>query len=146
MKLIIILGLILTIFSCSEKDGPEQVLTKFVNYRFSKNQKKEKLLEMTTGDFYQAISAMSGEEFEVFSRLSIKKKRFRILNTRHNGPKCSISYFIKYDVFKNNEKVSSVETKKIAVLKNIEGVWKILDVSNIKEFHDATKSIDVIGN
>ena len=39
-----------------------------------------------------------------------------------------------------------MELKKVAALRNIEGVWKILDVIHVKEFHNATKSIDVIGN
>ena len=146
MKIIIKLSLILTIFSCSQKDGPEQVLTSFVNYRFSKNQKREYLLKMTSGSFNQSIAAMSNEEFRIFSTPPIKKKKFKILNSQCDELKCSISYFIKYQSFKNNENISSVELKKVASLKNVESGWKISDVANIKEFHNTTMSIDVIGN
>ena len=141
-----IFNLALIIFACSEKKGPEQTLSDFVNYRFSSGQTKERLLEMASGDFYQSISSMSDEDFENFSRRPIKKKRFKILKSQCDEQKCSISYFIKYDTFQNDNKVFSVETKKIANLKNIEGVWKIADVSNIKEFHRADKSINVISN
>ena len=146
MRIVVMFSLALVILSCSKKDSPEQILTSFVNYRFSQGQTRERLLEMTSGELHQSISAMSDEAFEVFSKLPIKKRRFKIIKTRCLEGKCSISYFIKYETFKGEEKTSTVETKKIAVVKNIEGMWKIANVSNIKEFHDSTQSVDIIGD
>ena len=146
MRAVIGFGLLLVVFSCAKKPNtPEGALTKFVNYRFSGNQVKEKLLEMTSGEFYESIARMSEEAFNIFSSMPVKKKSFKILKTQCGGTECSITYFIRYDSFKDGSKDFSVEAKKIAILKNVEGMWKIAEVSNIKEFHDAEESIEVIG-
>ena len=147
MKIALTLCLFVTLFSCSRQaTGPEQILTTFINYRFSKGQTREKLIEMTSGKLRQSIREMSQESFEAFSNMPIKKKRFKILTTKCGEEKCSISYFIKYEAFQGNEKVFAIEIKKITTLENIDGKWKISDVSNVKEFYDAARSIDIIGN
>ena len=81
----------------------------------------------------------------VFSQVPFKKRYFKILKSQCTGQKCSISYIIKYDRFDGDKKSFAVETKKMAILENVEGVWKIADITNIKEFHEPTNPIEVIG-
>ncbi|MCY4644748.1 MAG: hypothetical protein OXB88_09040 [Bacteriovoracales bacterium] len=143
MKMMALMGIFLMISSCAQKNDPVQTLTKFVNYRFSSGQTKERILEMTSGNFHQSILQMSDDAFESFSQMQVKKKYFKILKAQCTGQKCSISYIIKYDRFNGDEKSFIVETKKMATVENIDGVWKIADITNIKEFHEPTSPIKI---
>ena len=126
--------------------GPKETLRSFVNYRFSEGQSRDKLLEMTTGDLNRSIGEMSDSAFERFTQMKLKKKSFKIINSRCEGPSCSITYFIKYQSLEDPASLFTTSAKKIVRLNNEEGVWKISEVKNIKSFHDNEKAIEVIGN
>ena len=142
----LLLLLLLAGLSCAKKTGPEETLTKFVNYRFSSGQTKQGLLDMASGKIKQSLQSMSDEQFEKFANMPIKKKRFKIIKTQCSPDECSITYLIKYDLQGGKKRLSSVESKKIALLENVEGAWFIKDVNNVKEFHKSDQVIDVLGN
>ena len=138
-------ALVLFIPSCFQQSGPSETLSKFVNYRFSQGQTREKLLEMTSGRLKESISAMSDETFKLFVEMPIKKKSFKIIKAQCGELQCSISYLIKYESFQQGKKDFTVDSKKIAILKKEEGAWKIVEVSNIKGYHHSKNLIRVIG-
>ncbi len=141
MKLLLIA---LFLVSCSKPQGPQEILASFVQYRFSDKQDRDKLLDMTEGKLRSSFDEMSDEDFDKFISMPIKKTKFRVISTDCNATECSITYVVGYDTFDSGEKAYTTEVKKIAKIQNFEDGWKIVDVSNIKGFHNSEKPIDVV--
>ncbi|MBL6988211.1 MAG: hypothetical protein ISR65_00445 [Bacteriovoracaceae bacterium] len=134
---------LLFLFGCSGVNTPEGVLNKYINYRFSKDQDRDKLLAMTSGQLNKQLLEKDEAAFEEFAQgvRDLKKKKFSIILKKCDEQKCYITYLISYDVIKEGSKKYNVEVKKIAELEKISGNWKVTDVNNLKTFIDSKESI-----
>lgn len=145
MKIALIFLLLTSLFtsSCKSEKDPEKVLRSFISYRFESNQSKDKLLNMTTGYLKDSINSMDEEQFKSFVKRSSSaiKKKLSIRLKNCNPKKCYITYVLSYKTKTSQESI--IDVKKIAELDNVEGSWKISDVSNIKSFIDMKNSLDV---
>lgn len=146
MKLLCIFLLLMgSLYSCTKTHDPENILREYIGYRFSENQSRGQLLEMTTGELQQNIEAMNDDEFAQFVNVSrYIKKDVRILTNKCTEAECYITYILKYDIVVDDKnKTHSAEIKKVAKLMNVDGDWKVADVNNIKTFFDSQKAIDI---
>lgn len=145
MKNLLLVFLLSTFFAaCTKKSTPEKTLQNYVDYRFTKSQEKEDLLEMTTGSLYDRISEMEEEELKNFlSGEALKKRRLKILLKNCQDTKCFLTYILTYTQGAGNPKDFGVEVKKIAQLDKIGESWKISDVSNVKTYIEAKKDLEV---
>ena len=138
--------LVLSFFlACTGKDiGPEGALREYIDYRFSKNQKKTKLLEKTTGELYQDLNSFSEESLNTL--VDFKKYRrgsLKINLKKCNQNLCHITYTLRVAKKKNGHQDFEIETKKIAQLELEDKVWKISKISELKSYFEAEKAIDV---
>lgn len=131
--------------SCTKTNDPEIALKEYVDLRFSnENISRNDVLKRTSGTLQQQISNMSDDEFTKFQTKNLKKRAFRILSTKCAKDECFVTYSIKYDTFDNSDgKVFTSEIKKIAQLQKENNEWKIVDVNNIKTFHDSKKALEI---
>ena len=144
MKKLIILSFVFSLYSCTQKLGtPEASLREFINYRYSKDQSKDKLLSMTTGKFQFKINEMSDDEFTLFTGTSnLQKRSFKVVTSNCQKETCFITFISSYNQFQEKEKEFVVETKKIAELTKEEESWKISDVTELKTHIEALKNIE----
>lgn len=134
MKKFILLCLLI-IASCTKKEGPEEVLKKYVDYRFSANQTREGASEMLTGELKKKLLEMSEEELKIYLQSeNLKKKSIQIESSNCAGVSCSIVYILKYERKDKDRDPYLVENKKEALLNKEDQAWKISDVKNIKTF------------
>lgn len=99
----------------------------------------------TSGKMLESIKNLSDEEFAKFIDLKkIKNAKVNIVTKTCESLKCTITYIVKYDVFDQNKKAFESEVKKIAKVQKFEEIWKILDVTNIKTYHESTTPIDAM--
>lgn len=142
--LVIAFFLSLVLVGCSSKTGPEETLKKFISYRFSSGQSKEKIMEQSTGELFRQVESMGEKEFELFRDMGNRKLvNFKILSKQCEQNRCKIIYYISYSTQKQgNEKLAVSEVKKVAEIVKVQDVWKISDVSNIKTFHNMAQPIN----
>ncbi|MBT3584967.1 MAG: hypothetical protein HN509_08675 [Halobacteriovoraceae bacterium] len=142
-----LISIFLVFSSCTKKKTPEEMLTDFVNYRFSSNQDRQTILEKTTGGLNVKIASMSDDEFAAFVDLKgFRKKKLKINLKKCTEKQCFITYTLGYDQkIRENEKKEpfSVEIKKIAELHLDSGIWKVNDVNNVKTYYNSQENIDV---
>ena len=139
IKKIIILFLV---YSCVSSEGPEQALKKFVNYRFSSNQNREKLLEMSAGNLKAQIEVLDEESFnKVYKEQNLKLKKYKINLKNCSEETCSITYTLSFSTLKGKDETFRSEVKKIAEMVKIEGSWKVIDVTNVKTYIDSKEPI-----
>lgn len=103
---------------------------------------KDQLLTRVTGNLKEQFESISDDKFASQTALEGKKKRkIKILSENCDEKSCSITYIIRYETYKNEEKVFVTEVKKIAELIKENGRWLISDITNIKTFHDSIAPI-----
>ncbi len=136
-----LLLIILLLFSCTKKEGPEDVLSNFVNYRFEDNQSKAYLLERSSGDLYERIDGMNEEDLGKFLNTNFEKKKFRIVLKQCEELKCFITYTLAYNTLKQSKPDFRVEVKKIAEVVFVDGRWKINEVNNVKAYYEGKEPI-----
>ena len=140
-----IIAILLFFQSCTSSDSdPASTLREYINYRFSKNQSKAKILEKTTGELYRDLNRFSEEALnnlvnsEKYRRGSLK------INLKKCDPnRCYITYTLKAIKKKNGQQDFQVEVKKIAHLERENEVWKISKINEIKSYFGTEKPIDV---
>lgn len=139
MKTVLIgLSFAMIVFSCTKKHGPEEILQKYVDYRFSASQSRDGALEMLTGELKQKMSEMSEEELKIYlSAENLKKKSLQIQSSNCSSNICNIVYILKYERTDKGKEPYMVENKKEAVLNLEDKDWKISDVKNIKTYIEA---------
>jgi len=119
-------------------EGPEQALKNYINYRFSGEQKREKLVKMSTGSVKAQIETMSEVNFNSLYKTSDKKlKRVKINLKNCSEEKCSITYTLSFATFKGEVETFRSEVKKIAEMVKVDGSWKVSDVTNVKTYIDS---------
>lgn len=134
--------LLFLVFSCVAPEGPEQALKNFVNYRFSSNQKREKLLEMSAGNLKAQLEVLDEESFKkVYKDQDLKLKRFNVNLKNCSEETCSITYTLSFATLKGKNETFRSEVKKIAEMVKIEGNWKVIDVTNVKTYIDSKEPI-----
>ena len=140
-----ILVALLVFQSCTDGDiGPEGTLREYVNYRFGKNQNKEKLLEKTTGELFQDLSNLSEEALNAL----VNSEKYQRGSLKINLKKCSqnrchITYTLKIVKKKDKRQDFEIEVKKIAQIDREGKIWKISKISELKSYFSTDKSIDV---
>ena len=130
---------------CTKKNyGPEATLRDYVNYRFGKNQSKEKLLQKTTGELYQDLSNLSEEALNALVDSDIYKRGSLKINLKKcSQTRCHITYTLKVLKKESGQNDFEIEVKKIARL-DLEGEqWKISKISELKSYFGTKKPINV---
>ena len=142
----LVLACLLQTSSCVEKSrDPVRALQSYIDYRFSKNQSKEKLLSKTRGELYAELERFSEEELSnLVNPRKYRRGSFKVNLKKCNDTRCHITYTLKFDQKDNNQKKSfRVITKKIAQLDFEEETWKIAKITEIKTYFEAKNSLDV---
>ncbi len=147
MKLVLIL-LTLFIYSCDKgPTSPEGLLKMYVQDITSKKLDRDYFNKYTTGKLLETITALDDDEFSNYVDLSkIKNPRLKISNKNCAGNECVLTYFVKYDVNKGDNKQFESEIKKIATLVKEGESWKISEVTNVKTYHEAVTPINALEN
>lgn len=141
--------LMVIVVGCSKSiKTPEGLLVKFSEDITSSNMDRDYYYEYTAGKMKEEIEALSDEDFEAYRDLSrVKNAKIEILKKNCSDDKnCTLTYIIKYDQ-KGLEKEGGgfkSEVKKVANLVQVEEVWKVSDVSNIKTYHESIKPINAL--
>ena len=134
--------LLFLVYSCMAPEGPEQALKNYINYRFSPDQKKEKLLDMSTGNVRAQIEVMDEDGFKKYYKTSDKVlKRVKINLKNCSEEKCSITYTLSFATLKGKIETFRSEVKKIATLVKEDEKWKVSDVTNVKTYIDSKEPI-----
>lgn len=144
MKNGIILFLIMFLITACVEDklSPETALKSFVESRFDTVVTREFILERVTGKLRQGLENTSDEDFNKFSDLrNMKKDSFKILSKSCQEKQCFITYSISYKTKESDTTQFATEVKKIAELQQVEGIWLIADVSNVKTYVEAMEPI-----
>lgn len=141
-KIIVAATILLSIVSCTKKLGPEETLREFIDYRFSDNQKTEKIMSYLDGDILEETQQMDeGQLKEFLETEKFKKSSFKVIHSNCNADKCFLTYILKYIESKDVEK-SETEVKKIAELRKVdENAWKIFDITNVKTYIENKETI-----
>jgi hypothetical protein len=141
MKKIILLFLLFSTFisSCVDKSDPETTLRTFINFRFDGEGKKDKAIDLTTGELRTMLEGLKGEESKNFWGLKNQAKRNIKINIKNCEKEiCYLTYTLSYRQKSEQPKSDyNIETKKIAKLEKIENNWLISDVSEVKTFIDS---------
>jgi len=130
-------GLIFSSCFKSAPDSPEQAVKIFVNAQFD-GAGIEKLQELSTGELLDSLSSLSEEEANKLLDISkFKFKSLKILQKTENPDDASVTYVITYkdtSVIDETSESSQavVESKKICLLKRVEGIWKLADITEFK--------------
>ena len=136
--------------SCTGKMGPEEVLKKYVNYRLDGGFDKEEITNLLSDDMKVQIEKMSEAEFKQFKSLKIKSlKSLKVIKKKCQDTNCFLTYSFKYSKGLYDSKVESskdveVEIKKVAKLKQIEGIWKVSTIDDLKSYIRFNKPIDLV--
>ncbi|TDJ04641.1 MAG: hypothetical protein E2O68_07860 [Deltaproteobacteria bacterium] len=134
--------LLFFVCSCMAPEGPEQALRNFINYRFSGDQTREKLLDMSAGNLQAQIEVLDEESFAKIYKVSdIKLKRVKINLKNCNEESCSITYTLSFSTLRKGNEIFRSEVKKIADMVKVDGSWKVSDVTNIKTYIDSKEPI-----
>ena len=122
--------------------SPEDALRDYISYRFSSGQTREKHLELTTGELKAKVESLTEEQFKSYSNTSIYNlKNIKVVLKSCTANACSITYILSYN--KPGNGTDLTEVKKIAELEQIEGSWKVKEVSTVKTYFESDKPIDV---
>jgi hypothetical protein len=121
---------------------PEDALREYISYRFSLGQTKEKILDLTTGEARAKVESLTDEQFKRYINTGVYRlKNVKVVLKSCAETKCSITYIISYNKIEGESQLS--EIKKIAELEQIDGSWKIKDVSTVKTYFESDVPIDV---
>jgi hypothetical protein len=136
--------ILLTFLGCQENNNlsPESALQSFVEERMGKVVERDFLLERVAGKLKENVQNMSEEDFKKFADLrQVKNTSFKILSKSCQEKKCFMTYSIAYHTNQEDQLKFQSEVKKIAELAEIQGKWLIVDVSNVKTYHEAMEPI-----
>ncbi|CBW28130.1 putative exported protein [Halobacteriovorax marinus SJ] len=142
-KLLIIL-VALSVTSCFKEKGAQETLSTFIQKRFNGSLDRTEMADYLSGQMKDSVLAMEEEEFDKFSDMSkYKKKTFKITHSNCSEAKCFLTYIISYDQFGESTKDYRVDNKKIAEMVKLEKEWKIENVTNVKTYIDADKTLEI---
>lgn len=144
MKWIFNIAVTLFLVSCSGAKSPQALLENVLSKRQNNTLSKDYMLDVTAGSLNEEISLMSDEDYNSYtSSLGITQGSYKILSENcESETKCTVTYILSYKSTENDTKVFSSEIKKVATVEKIEGEWKLIDMSNIKTFHEALEPIN----
>ena len=143
--------------SCSVPDqsSPEGTLKLFISERFNDVPDSD-LMKFFTNDFKLKMQVEMKESgaleekqtppAEVEFKKKFIKKDFEISKQTCTKPDtCIIRYILSYYSMGDqpNQKQFLTETKKVAIVKKVEGFWYIDDVEHLKTYHEALEQIEV---
>ena len=150
--------LVLLLSSCSAPDQstPEGTLKLFISQRFNDATDAD-LMKFFTNDFKLKMqveikeSAASEDNkqvppAEIEFKKKFLKKDFEISKQTCSRPElCIIRYVLSYYSLgeQPNQKQFLTETKKVAILKKVDGLWLIDDVEHLKTYHESLEQIEV---
>lgn len=87
---------------------------------------------------------MNDKEFDHFTKnIKYKKKKFKVILKKCNDSRCFITYILTYAQPLPNNPDFEIEVKKIAELKNQEGLWRITNVNNVKSYIEGLKPLEI---
>ncbi|MDH4467761.1 MAG: hypothetical protein QE271_06855 [Bacteriovoracaceae bacterium] len=147
----------LFLFSCSAPDqsSPDGTLKLFIAQRFNDASDAD-LMKFFTNDFklkmqVEIKESANGEEnpippAEIEFKKKFLKKDFEISKQTCTKPElCIIRYILSYYSLgdKPNQKQFLTETKKVAILKKVDGFWYIDDVEHLKTYHESLEQIEI---
>ena len=147
MKLLIILStvLIFVLGGCTKgTDTPEGALGEYIQKATESSKGKSFYLDRTTGKLFAAIESMDEDEFKSFTKIeNISAVNFKILYKNCRASECFLTYEIEYQ--QKNEENQQFESisKKIAQLNEVDGQWKISDVTNVKSYIDSKTPLNI---
>lgn len=130
--------------SCQRKNqAPEEALQAYITQRLEgRLVNRNEILNLATGKYKDAISALNDEEFSTFESLkNIKKNTLKMIDSNCSEKDCTITYSLAYDTMVNDKKTFSSEVKKVAEMKLEDGIWKIADINTLKTFHESLESL-----
>ena len=141
MKYILIF---LFLVSCqSTPRGPEQALNDFIEARYEKRLNRDFILENTGGDFRKEFENAKEEAIETFGLSPITTKpKLEVLRKVCQVKKCTLTYVISYKTLEEKKAKFTSEIKKIAIVEEVEGKWIIMDVSNVRTYHESSEPIN----
>lgn len=133
------------LLSCTKgPTTPEGLLEMYIQDITTKKVNKEYFEKYTSGKLWDSVAELSEEEFTKFVNLKkINNPSVEITNKSCAKDDCTLTYIVKYALIGENNKEFTSEVKKIATLKQFDGNWKILEVTNIKTFVDSKTPIEV---
>lgn len=135
------------IWSCTKgPTTPEGLLQMYVVDITTKGLDKNYYEKYTGGKLWDSILNLSEEEFAQLKPLT-KVKNPKISISNKNCPtelECTLTYIVKYDYNGLDESKYKSEVKKVAIMKQIDGEWKIFDVSNIKTYLNSKTPLEVL--
>lgn len=145
MKIFLSLLAVLTLTSCSGgAKSPEALIEELLSKRQKNQLSREVMLELTYGDLREEIASMSDEDFDGYtSELGVTQGSYKILSSNcESETKCAVTYILTYRSNESGERVFTSEVRKVAQMENLEGVWLLTDMANIKTFHESLKPIN----
>lgn len=144
MKWIFNITLLTLITSCTGAKSPKALLENVLSKRQNDSLTQEYMLDVTHGPLRDEIATMSKEDYNSYSSdLGITQGRYKILSENcESDTKCTVTYILTYKSTENDNKVFASEVKKVATLEKIDGDWKLLDMSNIKTYHEGLEPIN----
>lgn len=145
MKVILFVFLF-TLIGCDKgAKSPEGLIKKYVSEITSKKVDMEFFEKHTTGDLWERISELDEEEFAKFIDLrKVKNPKVEISNKICAGPKCTVTYIVRYDVVDKDSKIFQSEVKKVATVEKEGEYWKVAEVTNVKTYHEAEEPINAL--
>ena len=143
MRNLIILSIFTFFISCTKKSTPELVLREFVSKRFSQEFKADDFKEYLGGEILEEVLAEEGKYLNKINEAkSFKMSKFKINAKRCIDQKCFLTYSLAYNAPYDKQKESgtvAVNIRKIAEMKQEEGVWKIFGITDVKTNFDYKK-------
>jgi hypothetical protein len=147
-----------TLFNCSRptQDTPEGTLNLFIQERFS-DSNEEQLMKYFTNDFKLKLQVELKESLdqavpqadsvaEVEFKKKYKKKDFSISKMNcDKTDQCVARYILEYFTVNDKDQKQQflTETKKVAILKKVDGQWLIDDVEHLKTYHESLEQIEI---
>jgi len=148
----------LFLLNCSRptQETPEGTLTLFIDERFA-DASEENLMKYFTSAFKLKLQVELKESLdqagnsndalaEVEFKKQYKKKDFNISHMNCEKPDyCVARYVLEYYTVNQKESKSQflTETKKVAIMKKVDGQWFIDDVEHLKTYHESLEQIEV---
>ncbi len=134
--------LLLAMFSCEDRKTPEGALKSFVESRFDGVVTRSFVLERVTGKMRERLEKIPETDFSKHLGPHIKKDSFKIESKECQDQQCLITYSVSYKTSQEDKTSFVTDVMKKAELQEVEGLWLISDVSNLKTIHEATESIN----
>lgn len=143
MKKLAYVFVLLSILSCQQDLGPEQVLRSYINLRFLPDTKLSDLVSKTTGELKANLESLDQEQKRKFTQAGqFKKKSLKILSRDCSKKSCKITYIISY-VRDLGENPYNAQIRNVANLELVGKVWRISSVGGLKSYFESKKDINI---